>query len=81
MEEIRTIGGLVLHHFGELPTEGDTVDIGDFRLWAARIENNRILEVIVEPLSADALSEVDISVHRTQRRVRGKHGPEACDHE
>jgi putative hemolysin len=55
IEEIRTLGGLVLHHFGELPSEGESVDVSSFRLTAARVESNRITEVIVELLApADA---------------------------
>lgn len=51
IEEIRTLGGLVLHHFGELPTEGESVEVNLFRLTAARVESNRITEVIVELLA------------------------------
>jgi putative hemolysin len=48
IEEIMTLGGLVLHHFGELPAEGQTVEVDTFRFTAARVEGNRISEVIVE---------------------------------
>ncbi|MBK8637800.1 MAG: HlyC/CorC family transporter [Chromatiaceae bacterium] len=50
VEDIRTLGGLVLHHFGELPTEGASVEIWPFHFTAQRIEANRILEILVELL-------------------------------
>ena len=50
IEDIRTLGGLVLHHFGELPTEGASIEIWPFRFTAQRIEANRIVEVLVELL-------------------------------
>ena len=49
VEELRTLGGLILHHFGELPTEGESIEIGEFRFWAQRVEANRLVEVVVEP--------------------------------
>jgi len=48
VEELKTLGGLVLHHFGELPTEGDAIEIGPFQFRAQRIEINRIAELTVE---------------------------------
>jgi len=49
-EELKTLGGLVLHHFGELPSEGACIDIDRFRCCVQRIETNRIVEVTVEQL-------------------------------
>lgn len=57
VEEIRTLGGLLLHHFGELPVEAESIELDGFQFTAARIENNRIMEVIVKPLS-DSAQEV-----------------------
>jgi len=51
--ELKTLGGLVLHHFGELPAEGDTVEAGRFRFGVERIETNRIAEVAVTILDAE----------------------------
>ncbi|MCG6867882.1 MAG: hemolysin family protein [Gammaproteobacteria bacterium] len=48
VEELKTLGGLVLHHFGELPAEGDAIEIGPFQFCAQRIESNRIAELTVE---------------------------------
>jgi putative hemolysin len=50
VEEIRTLGGLLLHHFGELPPEGESVKVDLFRFYAARVQSNRITEVVVERL-------------------------------
>ncbi len=50
VEELNTLGGLVLHFFGELPAEGASVEAGPCRFWARRIEANRITEVTVEIL-------------------------------
>ncbi len=54
IEEIRTLGGMVFHHFGELPAEGQAIDVEPFRFIASRVENNRITEVIVETPSTDS---------------------------
>ena len=48
VEELNTLGGLVLHFFGELPAEGDCIEVESFRFCAQRVEVNRITEVIVE---------------------------------
>ena len=50
VEDIRTLGGLVLHHFGELPSEGASIEIWPFRFTAQRIDANRIVEILVELL-------------------------------
>lgn len=62
VEEVRTLGGLVLHHFGELPTKGEDIVIDSFRFWARQIDANRIAEVMVEPRSPDRLAENDAPV-------------------
>jgi putative hemolysin len=46
---METVGGLVLHELGELPSEGTVIDIGEFRFAVVAVENNRISRVIVEP--------------------------------
>jgi len=50
IEDIRTLGGLVLHHFGELPNEEASIELWPFRFTAQRIEANRIVEILVELL-------------------------------
>ncbi|MCB1693235.1 MAG: HlyC/CorC family transporter [Pseudomonadales bacterium] len=56
--ELKTLGGLVLHHFGELPEEGDSIDVGLLRFWAQRIENNRIAEVAVAFPASEAANRM-----------------------
>jgi putative hemolysin len=52
--ELKTLGGLVLHEFGELPGEGDAIDVGVLRFSVQRVEANRISEVTVEFLDGEA---------------------------
>jgi magnesium and cobalt transporter len=37
-----TIGGLILHHYGELPPEGASIEIDRFRFVVLEVEENRI---------------------------------------
>ena len=55
VEELKTLGGLVLHYFGELPAEGEEIEIDAFRFLVQRIEANRIAEVVVKPLLPNRL--------------------------
>ena len=57
--ELKTLGGLVLHHFGELPAEGDSIEIGPFAFWAQRIDTNRIAEVTVKALHPEGAGQTD----------------------
>ena len=50
VNDVRTLGGLVLHHFGELPEESASIEIWPFRFTAQRIEANRITEILIELL-------------------------------
>jgi magnesium and cobalt transporter len=45
-----TIGGLLLHHYGELPPEGDKIDIDRFRFQVTEVEENRIKTVEFEEI-------------------------------
>lgn len=49
--EMETLGGFVLHTFGELPTEGQSVSIEGFKFTATEVSSNRIAQLSVEPLS------------------------------
>jgi len=44
-EDFDTIGGLVLHHFGELPREGDTIQIEDLTFRVVKMKGTRLLEL------------------------------------
>ncbi len=63
--EIETLGGLVLHGFGELPSDGASIRIEGFLFTAAKVAQNRILELQVErlpdPQSEKTGAETDIS--------------------
>jgi putative hemolysin len=43
-----TIGGLLLHHYGELPPQGDKIEIHQFRFIVTEVEENRIKTVEFE---------------------------------
>ena len=43
-----TIGGLLLHHYGELPPEGDKIEIDGFRFRVTEVEENRIKTIEFE---------------------------------
>ncbi len=43
-----TIGGLLLHHYGELPHEGARVEVGDLLFTVSEVEENRIKVVEFE---------------------------------
>ncbi len=48
--DFETLGGLILHATGEVPTPGDELDIDRLRLRVEGVEENRIREVRVEVL-------------------------------
>jgi len=52
--EMETLGGFVLHTFGELPLEGAVIDIDNFKFTAAKVAQNRIVELYVEQLPGSA---------------------------
>ena len=64
--ELKTLGGLVLHHFGELPAEGDRIEVGPFQFWAQRIEANRITEVVVELAESPEIEQQVPSLESTE---------------
>lgn len=49
-DEIETIGGLVLHAFGELPPEGMSQELEGIKFTVRTIAQNRIAQLLVEPL-------------------------------
>jgi putative hemolysin len=59
VDDIRTLGGLVLHHCGELPVENASVEAWPFRFTVQRIEANRITEVLVEMLPGTLPSRLE----------------------
>jgi CBS domain containing-hemolysin-like protein len=43
-----TVGGLILHEYGELPAENTTIELTGRRFTVSEVEDNRIKEVVVE---------------------------------
>jgi CBS domain containing-hemolysin-like protein len=52
-----TIGGLLLHHYGELPPEGDKIEIDRFRFRVTEVEENRIKTVEFKEIPEEASPE------------------------
>lgn len=61
-EQAETIGGLLLHAYGELPSEGAFIAIDGFSFKAVEVEDNRIKEILLEPAKDTPLSENPTSV-------------------
>jgi len=55
----------VLHHFGELPSEGASIEIWPFRFTAQRIDANRIVEILVELLPGAKPNALETEVKPT----------------
>jgi magnesium and cobalt transporter len=51
-----TIGGLLLHHYGELPRQGDKIKIDGFRFMVTEVVENRIKTVEFEKIREDPQS-------------------------
>jgi putative hemolysin len=54
-----TIGGLLLHHYGELPPQGDKIEIEGFRFIVTEVEENRIKAVEFQKIQEVAQPEAD----------------------
>jgi putative hemolysin len=52
-----TLGGLLLHHYGELPHEGATIDVGEWRFKVVDVGDNRIRIVEFERMEMQGISE------------------------
>jgi len=50
-DEIETIGGLVLHAFGELPQEGESIELQGISFTTQTVSQNRIAQLEVTPPS------------------------------
>jgi CBS domain containing-hemolysin-like protein len=51
-DEVETVGGLLLHEFGELPSEGARIAVGAHAFTVMSLAQNRIVGVMVEPVAA-----------------------------
>jgi CBS domain containing-hemolysin-like protein len=54
-----TIGGLLLHHYGELPPQGDKIEIEGFRFIVTEVEENRIKAVEFQKIQEVTQPEAD----------------------
>jgi len=52
-----SIGGLLYHELGRVPTEGESVDVDGWRLTAQRVQGRRIGRVQVDPLAPSSTGE------------------------
>jgi CBS domain containing-hemolysin-like protein len=46
-EEVETVAGMLLHEFGELPPEGQSIQAGNFAFTVTSVAGNRIREAVV----------------------------------
>lgn len=59
-EEFDTVGGLVTHEFGRMPTRGEQVQIGEFAFAVQRADSRRVLQLqvmLVDPEPDEAGSD------------------------
>ncbi len=52
-DKAETLGGLLLHQFGELPGEGAMTTIGDWRFTIRRMKGRRITKVVCTPITEE----------------------------
>ncbi len=49
-DDVETLGGYVIHHFGRVPQRGESLQIEGLRVRVLRADSRRILALVVEPL-------------------------------
>jgi len=59
-EDVETLGGYVLNEFGELPSEGDSVVIGDFNVNISKVMQNRVAGLRLTRIDANEALQQDI---------------------
>jgi putative hemolysin len=62
-----TIGGLLLHHYGELPPQGGKIEIEGFRFIVTEVEENRIKTVEFEKIHEHTQSNGEQSEDREDK--------------
>ena len=50
-EAVETLGGLILHHLGRMPEQGESIDFDVFAVKIDKVQGARILTVTVYPKS------------------------------
>jgi magnesium and cobalt transporter len=61
-----TIGGLILHHYGELPPKGADIDVEGFRFVILAVEENRIQTLEFEKSPDEEASEGASAIPETE---------------
>jgi magnesium and cobalt transporter len=56
-QDLETIGGLVVGHFGTLPKPGESFVHGDWRITVRRATRSRVREVLLEPVTTESSGE------------------------
>ncbi|NIQ93214.1 MAG: hypothetical protein GWN87_02610, partial [Desulfuromonadales bacterium] len=51
-DSAETVGGLLLHVFGEIPREAARIVVGEYEFEVERVSSQRIAEVTVRPVPA-----------------------------
>jgi len=57
-EGVETLGGVLLHEFGELPANGDEVTIDGYKFTVQEVGNTRIRRVLMQRVTLAVLAEV-----------------------
>ncbi|MCP5416125.1 MAG: HlyC/CorC family transporter [Chromatiaceae bacterium] len=71
-DEIETIGGLVLHAFGELPQEGETIELDGITFTAEVVAQNRIVRLQVEKPANKVVQEAESSENDDESSEAGE---------
>lgn len=67
-----TIGGLILHHYGELPSKGATIEVNGLRFTVMDVEENRIRTVEFIRVETPGKSESESAESSQTERLDGK---------
>jgi len=67
-----TIGGLILHHYGELPSKGATIELNELRFTVMDVEENRIKTVEFMRVGAHGKSESESAESSQTEMIDGK---------
>ena len=67
-----TIGGLILHHYGELPSKGATIELNGLQFTVMDVEENRIKTVEFMRVGAPGKSESESAESSQTEMIDGK---------
>jgi CBS domain containing-hemolysin-like protein len=65
--EFETVGGRILHEFGELPEEGAVIILGGFSFTVEEVEANRVKTLAVREQNAESIMPLDEPVEPAER--------------